>query len=161
MKKVSQKCISMILATLLSVGMCTSCGTTKQMDDGKVKITVGEWPAEGSALELMNNRKAEFEEANPDIEIIPDVWKFDLRTFYPKAEGGMLPDVYAAPFTEVDKLLDGGYAYDVTEIMKEKGIYDNLNKNILDIINIFLLTLKNIKIDDKYALCYYNTYNRL
>ena len=55
------------------------------------------------------NEKLKTVITDDNIEIVPDVWKFDLRTFYPKAEGGMLPDVYAAPFTEVDKLLDGGY----------------------------------------------------
>lgn len=44
-------------------------------------ITVGGWPQkEGSYLDAMEDRKAKFEEANPDVAIVPDSWDFDLKT---------------------------------------------------------------------------------
>lgn len=129
-----KRVVSTVTAAVLAAGMLASCGETAT--DGKTKLSVGDWPTkESSSYERMMTTKASFEEKNPDVEIVPDTWKFDLQTFYPKAEAKMLPNLFVAPFTEVDKLIDGGYALDITDKLKAKGWYDNMNESVRDLVS--------------------------
>lgn len=125
-----RKIISFVLAAGIATLTCSSCGTG---ETGEVSISIGDWPAvESSWLTQLNKYKDEFELAYPNIKIEPDTWAFDLKTFYPKAEAGLLPDVYEAAFTEMQKITDGGYAADITEVLKDAGFYDNLNPRLRD-----------------------------
>ena len=134
MKKTKKK-MALFMAAVLAVGLCTSCSGNKQT--GKTQLAVGSWPAtEGSALDSQNKKKAEFEADNPDIEIVPDTWQFDLKTFYPKAEAGMLPNIFVGPYTEIGKLVDGEYVADITEYLKKYGYYDEMNKSIRDLVSV-------------------------
>jgi ABC-type glycerol-3-phosphate transport system substrate-binding protein len=125
-----KKTLSLILALALSASLC-ACGS--KVEDENVKLSIGGWPAtEGDALDRMNEYKADFETANPNITIVPDTWTFDLQTFYPKAEAGMLPNVFDTYFTEFQKLTDGEYVADITKALKESGYYDNINPRLRD-----------------------------
>lgn len=129
-----KKIVSTVTAIVLATGMLASCGG--ENGGGKIKLSVGDWPTqENSNYERMMEIKAGFEEKNPNIEIVPDMWKFDLQTFYPKAEGGMLPNLFVAPFTETDKLIDGEYALDLTDKLKENGWYDKMNESIRELVS--------------------------
>ena len=129
-----KKIVSTVTAIVLAAGMLASCGG--ENGGGKIKLSVGDWPTqENSNYERMMEIKAGFEEKNPNIEIIPDMWKFDLQTFYPKAEGGMLPNLFVAPFTETDKLIDGEYALDLTDKLKENGWYDKMNESVRELVS--------------------------
>ena len=131
------KAVSLITAGVLMAGVCTSCGKGKDKDaDGKTVITVGGWPSkDGKEKDNIEARKARFEEANADVKITPDNWNFDLKSFYAKAAGGQLPTVYNTNFTEASQIIESGYSADITETLKKHGIYDKINKNILDIIS--------------------------
>ena len=121
-----------MLAVAVAAGICASCGK-KAEDDGKVTLSIGGWPSnEGDWLDTMNKYKEDFEAENPNITIKPDTWGFDLKTFYPKAESGLLPDTFDTPFTEFKKLTDGDYVEDVTEALKKTGFYDNMNTRLRD-----------------------------
>ena len=135
MRKI-KRVVSVLLMMAVVAGGCSSCGITKKTTNGKVAITVGGWPAtEGSSLDAMNKRKEGFEAENADIEILPDTWSFDLQTFYPKAEAGMLPNLYIAPYTEIDKLIDGDYVVDLTDSLKDAGWYELYNTKIRDLVS--------------------------
>ena len=130
-----KKSVCILLAGIMMAGMCASCGQ-KTSESGKVSLGVSDWPAtEGERLELFNQNKADFKKIYPDVEIVPDTWGFDIKSFYPKAEAGMLPNIYTVPFTEIDKLVDGEYVIDMTDALKEKGYYDNMNEKIRDIVS--------------------------
>ena len=138
MKKMKMKKVfAGILSAALVACALTGCGGGgNTASDGSVTISVGDWPTkEGASLDRRNEQKATFEAANQNVTIEPDTWSFDLRTFYPKAEAGLLPNVFRTHFTESQKLMDGEYTYDITEILKEKGLYDNLNPQLLDLIS--------------------------
>ena len=60
-------------------------------------------------------------EKNKDIDIIPDMWKFELQTFFAKAAGGQLPNIYETNFTEVKQCIESGYSADITEALKKRG----------------------------------------
>ena len=134
-----KKMILTVLVFASIVGCCSSCGTQNKQSErasGKVTISVGHWPAAaGKSLDNMNKLKADFEAENAGIEILPDTWGFDLQTFYPKAEAKMLPNIYLAPYTEIDKLLDGGYVTDMTDALKNAGWYDLYNPKIRELLS--------------------------
>lgn len=124
-----KKTFAKFTAAALACMTLASCGG-QTADSGKVELSVGSWPtSEGKALDTANNRKAAFEQEYPNITIVPDTWAYDLRSFYPKAEAGLLPDVYGTYFTEFPKLYDGGYMYDLTEAMKNNG-YSDMNEAV-------------------------------
>ncbi|MBS7299250.1 MAG: extracellular solute-binding protein, partial [Eubacteriales bacterium] len=115
-----------------------SCGQKASVPtDDKVVLHVDSWPDKDSApadYERMMNIKADFEAANPDITIEPDTWRFSTDSFLPKAAANQLPDVFYIPFTEVDKVVDAGYAEDITKYMDEYGYTENLADNIKELV---------------------------
>jgi len=70
---------------ILAVVLLGGCGKTARKDkdeQGRTIISVGNWPPnEGKALDQWNARKDAFEKANPDVVVIPDPWRFDIKTF--------------------------------------------------------------------------------
>ncbi len=131
------KAVSALTALVLASGMLAGCGGSSDKDsEGRTIISVGSWPPEESdALTAMNERKARFEEANPDVVIEPDEWAFDRQTFYAKAAGGQLPTVYLSGFTEMPEIINSGYSSDITEALKNNGLEGMFNENIMDIIS--------------------------
>jgi len=133
MKQTTKKIVTLLLT--MATFACTSCGINNE-NNRRIKLSVGNWPSvKGGKLDIINNYKEEFEKEYTDVEIIPDTWKFDYQSFYPKAEIGMLPNVFVAAFTEFDKIVDGGHALDLTYILKEKGYFVNLNPQIRDLVS--------------------------
>ena len=126
----AKRILAMTLAGILATGGLTGCGEEKNAavtKDGKVRLVVGNWPdseANPSSYELRMDQKARFEEKNPDVEIVPDTYAYDVKTFAAKAEGDTLPTIYTTHFTEAKKIMDLGYAADITNQMREFGYYD-------------------------------------
>lgn len=135
MKKI-KKIVSLILAVTALAGLGTSCTTKKAGTGGKVELSVGNWPSTaGKSLDNYTKYEADFEADNPDIDILPDTWKMDLQTFYPKAEAGMLPNILLVGYTNIDKLIDEEYVSDITDKMKELGWYDMVNPKVKDLVS--------------------------
>lgn len=132
----AKKILAVAMASVLSVGVLAACGNNGESETGEVTMSVGAWPSSGDKVAIMEGRKAEFEQVNPTIKIEPDTWSFDLKTFYPKAEAGMLPDLFATYFTEFSKLTDGDYILDMTDAMKANGLYENLNPRIKEVVSL-------------------------
>lgn len=119
-----RKALTVVLAVMLTTVCCTSCGKKAADTDenGRTILSVGAWPSKsGTSLETYERLKKEFEEENKDVVIEPDTWIFDLRTFYPKAEAGMLPSLYLTHFTELPQIMDAEYSADITDALKNKG----------------------------------------
>ena len=133
----AKKIIVTLLAAAMATSMLASCSGGNTDDNGEVTISVGNWPAkEGADLDRMNNMKAQFEEAHTNIKITPDTWAYDLKTFYPKAEAGMLPTIFQSHFTEFNKLVDGDYVAELTDVMKETGYWDNINPRLRELCSV-------------------------
>lgn len=116
----------MALAAAAAVlwGSFTGCGNENSAttSDGKTRISIGNWPSkEGKDKENMEKKKERFEKENPEYEIIPDNWMFDLKSFYPKAAGGQLPTIYTTHFTEASQIIAAGYSADITDGLKKWG----------------------------------------
>ncbi|MEE1047516.1 MAG: extracellular solute-binding protein, partial [Clostridia bacterium] len=138
MKKLFVKTVAFVSAVVLSMTLFAGCGSkdTATNEQGQTVIRVGGWPdKEGTELTNIEKRKADFEAANTDVVIEPDLWKFDRKTFYAKAAGGQLPDVYQAGFTEIAEIINSEYAADLTDVLKERGTLDMLNPQVREALS--------------------------
>lgn len=132
------KAIALGLAVTLLAAGATGCtkGSGDKTADGKTQITVGGWPQKkGTELDNYNARKEKFEADNDDASIVPDSWKFDLKTFYAKASGGQLPIVFNTHYTEIKQCMESGYASDLTDGLKKRGYDGKFNPKVLDIVS--------------------------
>ena len=106
-------------------------------DDAEVTIRVGGWPEEATDpvsyaayagyLEKMN-------ELYPNITVIQDSYSFDLQTYLPLAASGQLPTFYGVHFTECQKLINNGYAGDITDTMAQYGYDKFLSPDALKLV---------------------------
>lgn len=135
--KSGKKMAALVLVGAMAVSMFTACGKNTDKDEnGKTIVSVGGWPGSGDKLyDAWEQKKQSFEQENPDVSIVPDQWKFDLKSFYPKAAGGQLPNVYDTNFTEVAQIISSNYGSDITDALKKYNLYDKLNKDILDLVS--------------------------
>lgn len=136
--KSAKRAVSLLLAMALTVPLCTSCKNEKSDTDaeGRTTLSVGAWPTKsGSTLDTYNERKADFEKENKDVVIVPDTWAFDLKTFYPKAEAGMLPNVFLTHFTEMPQILGADYSADITDVLSQRGYDGKFSSKITDLVS--------------------------
>ena len=134
----TKKVIAAGLTLAMTVSFFSGCGNkvSDKDEQGRTMISVGAWPAPGQKdLETMNQRKADFEKANPDVVVTGDQWKFDLKSFYAKAAGGQLPTVFNTNYTEVSQIISAGYSADLTKVLKKRGYEGKFNKDVLSVIS--------------------------
>lgn len=135
--KKGKRIAALILAGAMTASLFTACGKSADKDEsGKTVISVGGWPEKNdNTYANYEKKRTEFEQENPDVSVVPDQWKFDLKSFYPKAAGGQLPNVYESNFTEVSQIINANYGSDITAALKKYNLYDNLNKDVLDVVS--------------------------
>lgn len=130
-----------MLAAVTAIGMLSGCGEKKNAgltEDGKILLTVGNWPdpeANPTGYDTAMKRKEAFEEKYPEIHVEPDYWKYDTQTFVAKAEGETLPVIYNTFATEAKKIMNLGYAADITDVMEQYGYLDLMNDEIKDLVS--------------------------
>lgn len=134
-----KKLFSVVLAFAMLLSLFAGCGKneTGKNKDGKVVITVGGWPTEaGPTLDAMNETLEAFHKKYGDtIEVVPDTWTFSLDTFLVKAASGQLPTVYGTHLTETERIINAGYAADITNQVKKFGYEGKFNKNVEKLIS--------------------------
>ncbi len=133
------------LSILLAAGLALSgCGTdTTGTDAGnaegeQITVTVGAWPKENNEheLKIYEQWKADFEADHPNVTIVPEPYSYDARTFVAKAASGQMPNYFSVPYTEPAKIVQAGYAADITEQVKKFGYDQELMENALDICTV-------------------------
>ena len=122
------------LAALVLAGAClatSGCGgktkTSSTTEDGRILLPISNWAEEETnpiGYKRQMDKIERFEKQYPDIKVVDAGWSYDTETFAAKAEGHTLPVVYMIPFTETSKIINLGYAVDVTDKSKEFGYYD-------------------------------------
>ena len=145
-----KKKLSILLVLTLMLSLFAGCGnknttnestgSAEQTTSGKESIVVklGMCPFEEEAKEVWDkyNKDLEtFAEERPEVTIENARYDYSPDTFVALAESGNLPTVYGTWFTEPQKLINNGYAADITEVLKERGWYDSMNKSILQIVS--------------------------
>ena len=132
------KKIALILAMTMSAGMFAGCGQKAKevADDGKIHITVSDFPtnANPAAQELQQSDFDRFMEANPDVAVEGDQYAYSVDTFLPLVNSGKIPTLYKTWFTEIDKIIDSGYAADITAAATKYGYDEMFEDNIADLM---------------------------
>jgi ABC-type glycerol-3-phosphate transport system substrate-binding protein len=100
-----------------------------------VTITVTGQPPSSQATErkLFDQDVAEFEAANPNIDIEPHEGFMDPKTFSAKLAGGQLEDVYYVYFTDPATIIARRQAADITEAAKDLPVMKQLQQPLVDI----------------------------
>ncbi len=129
-----RKVIATFLVAATTLTALAGCG--QQQDDGKVHISIGNWPSEENQVlyERYSNNLAGFSEENPDVVLTPDTYAFNTKDFVAKAVANQLPTVFEAPFTEAKNIPNAGYCQDVSTYLEEYGMLDNLNPDLVDLV---------------------------
>ncbi len=132
-----KKRLSLILAASMMLAAVAGCGQEKQTaTEGQTVINVANWPGKENkdSYELMEKWKSEFEEANPDIKIETSTYAYATDTFLPKAMAGQLPTLYQTYYTEIEKIIDAGYAADISGMMDKFGMSETLSDTVRDVV---------------------------
>ena len=124
------------LAAFAMVGALAACSAGGGTDSGKTELRVATFPpgADAAAYDAFAEQEAQFEKANPDIDIIGVEYEWEGPTFAVQLAGGSLPDVFTVPFTDSKTLLENGQLMDVTDEVEELGYADKFNPIILDAV---------------------------
>lgn len=119
------------IVTLAALAACSSGGGS-----GKTELRVATFPpgADAAAYEAFAEQEAQFEDANPGIDIIGVEYEWKGPTFAVQLAAGSLPDVFTVPFTDAKTLLQNGQLNDVTEEIDALGYTDKFNPIILDAV---------------------------
>lgn len=161
MKK-AKRILALVLAAATAVTCMTGCGKKKTAGigtnisaeakqaakDGKTVIVIPQWPAKDSPdYKSQEEKRNEFMKQNPDIFIEPSQFKFDFKTFAAVAASGELPTMFDTYFTQVDSIIEDGFAADITKNLKKIGFYEYINKDLLPYTtdkdgNVYALTYK-------------------
>lgn len=130
------KKLKSIIALLTAVGLMAGCVSGCGKKDEKTSISIGGWPTKaGTDLDNYEKNKSNYEQLYSNVSIVPDTWAFDLQTFYPKAEAGLLPNIFYSYLTELPKIINGEYAADITDALKENGYKDAFNEKVLNTVS--------------------------
>lgn len=139
MKTRKMKAIALTLVTVIFVGLFSACGSKETGGNGEVTIKVSSWPSKENWPEvyaLAESQRQNMKEKYPNITIIPDEATYAVDTFLTSAASGQLTNLYSMPFTEVKKIVAGGYAADLTEKFKEYGYENALKDSVKSLVNV-------------------------
>ncbi|MET4583184.1 multiple sugar transport system substrate-binding protein [Conyzicola nivalis] len=132
--KSPSKAAAIVAVGLMSAGLLSACTADTASDDGKVKISVASLipGTEQAAFDAFDARVAEFEEANPDIDVEPVEYEWKATTFTAQLAGGTLPDVFRIPLTDGRTLIANGQLADITSQVEALPYFDQFNPSVLE-----------------------------
>lgn len=135
--KKGMRLVSLLAAVTVAAGCFAGCGKTSDKDDqGRTIITVGGYPEkDGSDKDNFDLKISQFNEKYPEYVAQGDKWSFDRKSFYAKAAGGQLPVRFDAGFTEMSEVISAGYSSDITQALKNAGVYDQFSASALEAVS--------------------------
>ncbi|GAA1690569.1 extracellular solute-binding protein [Glycomyces endophyticus] len=117
--------------TALGVSALGLAACSDEPDDGKTHITVTiDAGLEQAAIDAFEARVAQFEDANPEIDVETQEYTWTAGTFTAQLAGGTLPDVFTIPFTDGRGLIERGQIADVSAYTDALPYRDAFNPNI-------------------------------
>ncbi|MFB7800081.1 extracellular solute-binding protein [Isoptericola sp. NPDC056134] len=84
------------------------------------------------AVAAFEDQVAEFEKANPDIDVQPEEYEWKATTFAAQLAGGTLPDVFEIPFTDAQGLVENGQLADMDAQFRALPYAEQFNPTILE-----------------------------
>lgn len=123
-----KKFINLVLIVIVAFILV---GCKKDKDD-KIKITIGMWPDEVKQADvaMFNEWKRLFEKDYPQYKIVGQPYDYNVDTFAFLAGTGQIPTVFQTWFTEPQKLIQGKYVKDITDLLIEFGWYDKMDPDM-------------------------------
>jgi ABC-type glycerol-3-phosphate transport system substrate-binding protein len=108
-------------ALVVAVGL-TACSSTDAgkgaTSTGPVTVKVARDPGlDKGAIAAFDQRVAQFEKANPGIDIVPQEYNWTATTFTAQLAGGTLPDVFTVPFTDGRGLIERKQIADISGLV--------------------------------------------
>ncbi|MGN6711914.1 ABC transporter substrate-binding protein [Anaerocolumna jejuensis] len=103
----------------------------------KFQIKLGIWPEDTLTddIKLHEGYVKTFNEKHPNVEVVPDHYKYATDTFVSLAESGNLPTIFETWYTEPQKLINGGFVADITDELKARGWDTAMNPSILNLLS--------------------------
>lgn len=124
-----------LLALVMATGGLAGCGG-KKADDGKLSFEVaGMRPSSHPNYKNQEENVAKFRELHPDWDFKTNDYAYNESTFTTMAMAKQLPTCYKTYFTEISKITKNGYAREITDVIKEAGIYEYLNEDVLKTVS--------------------------
>ena len=122
------------LAGIVLIGLVVLLFSSFYEKKPPVTISVGDWPRKNTARRIVYDHYAAQIRKKHNIVIEPDEWSYSINSFLPKAAVGKLPTIYNTWYTEVQKIINAGYAVDITEALQERGWDQKLSPLVAEII---------------------------
>jgi multiple sugar transport system substrate-binding protein len=128
------KKVLMSLLIIISAFVLAGCNPSSNSD--KIEITIGMWPEPYLVddVAMFEEWKRLFEEDYPEYEIIGQPYSYSLDTFFPMAQSGTQPTIFATWFTEPEKLIDNGFVRDITPQLDELGWSDKMDEQMREVL---------------------------
>jgi len=122
--------IAAVTVTLIAVcgSSISGAATGKSITISVASLIPGSTPA---AIKQFNDQVAEFEKANPNINVKPVEYQWTGPTFAAKLAAGTLPTVFEVPFTDARTLGDNGQLADLTAEVKALPYFAKYNPAVL------------------------------
>ncbi|MEO3753952.1 extracellular solute-binding protein [Streptomyces sp. B6B3] len=108
---------SLVAGAVLGLALTGCSAEDEGGDDGRVELHINGQPpgTDQRELRVFNAEIAAFEDAHPDIDIVPHEGFMDPETFNTRVAGGELEDVFYVYFTDPAQIIEQGYAADITD----------------------------------------------
>lgn len=138
MKRNMLKKVALILSVAMMTTMMSACQKNTDENNEEVTVKIGFWAKKEDTENYKMHEKylAAMNEKYPNIKIIPDEYEYTVDTFLPTAASGQLPNLFRVPFTEVKKIVDAGFAADLTEQFKTSGLEEALKPSVRDLVMV-------------------------
>jgi ABC-type glycerol-3-phosphate transport system substrate-binding protein len=121
-------------AVLVALGVtaCSSSDTAKSdPSTGPVTVKVARDPGlDKGAIAAFDQRVAQFEQANPGIDIVPQEYNWTATTFTAQLAGGTLPDVFTVPFTDGRGLIERKQIADISDLVDDLPYAKKFNATV-------------------------------
>ena len=142
-----------IVVACMALALVSSlfAASKKKSKDAK-SIKLGIWPEDTLTADIAMHEEyvKTFKTFYPDMTVVPAYYKYATDNFVPLASSGQLPTIYDTWFTEPQKIINQGFAKDITKEVKALGWDKKMNPGVLELLS------KNGKIygvpRDAYAL---------
>ncbi|TDD18898.1 sugar ABC transporter substrate-binding protein [Kribbella turkmenica] len=126
---------SLTAAALVVAAGLTACSSSDQGKEatstGPVTVKVARDPGlDKGAIAAFDERVAQFEKANPGIDIVPQEYNWTATTFTAQLAGGTLPDVFTVPFTDGRGLIERKQIADISGLVAGLPYAGRFNANV-------------------------------
>ncbi|MFI7275787.1 ABC transporter substrate-binding protein [Streptomyces sp. NPDC049879] len=119
----------------LTLAACSSDDDSGESEDGRIQLDINGQPPGTDARELaiFEAEVAAFEDAHPDIDIVPHEGFMEPETFNTKIASGELEDVFYVYFTDPARLIEQGYAADITDYLGDVEYLDQVKPELNEV----------------------------